>query len=159
VPATSKLEIERDRVLPDLGESGPALSPDGLPDDIGLYALWPASEQSLAELGLENRPDQTPLIHRPLYVGHDPPGDAPRFTQWISTDRITHSGERVLFFENDVTDGQSGSSLYHNYGEDCYFCTLAIVAGGPCGSSGDNCGSRITKEVFRVISAVKNWNP
>jgi hypothetical protein len=93
-----KLEIERDRVLPDLSESGSVLPPDELPDDRGLYALWPASEQSLAELGLENRADQIPLIHRPLYVGKAQDSIFERVTgKHLASGHTGHSSPRRSF--------------------------------------------------------------
>jgi hypothetical protein len=63
------IELERDRVLVYLGPDGPVLSPDELPDDTGLYALWPLSDRSISELGLEDVPRVAPLLTRPFYVG------------------------------------------------------------------------------------------
>lgn len=65
----SKLEVECNRVISQLGDCGPILPPEQLPDDMGLYALWPESERSITELGLEDCLDEAGLTTRPLYVG------------------------------------------------------------------------------------------
>jgi hypothetical protein len=65
------LESERDRVLAFLGENGPVLSPEDLPDEPGIYALWPTGQQSISDLGLEEVEGEPPLTARALYVGKD----------------------------------------------------------------------------------------
>ena len=63
------LIAERDRAIPHLDHQGPVLSPVDLPDDPGLYALWPASKGAITDLNLRDVQDESPLAARPLYVG------------------------------------------------------------------------------------------
>lgn len=68
-PVMTSLELERDRVLMSLSKDGAVLSADQLLGEPGLYALWPASGETLKQLGLKDASGETPLVHRPMYIG------------------------------------------------------------------------------------------
>jgi hypothetical protein len=63
------LEAERDRIVLPLGEDGPVWTPDELPNEAGIYALWAVEQTTISDLGLEDVEGEPPLASRPLYVG------------------------------------------------------------------------------------------
>lgn len=85
------------------------------------------------------------------------PGDkADAHQQWASDGTISRSTANKLFYDNDTTGGMSGSPVWlrnngnawaigiHTNGEDASF------------SPGSNSGTRISQDIFDLMTAVKN---
>jgi hypothetical protein len=70
--STHELEAECRRIVALLHGKPPRRGSVGsLPDSAGIYTVWIASKKGLKDLGLQDQPEEPPLIGRPLYVGKD----------------------------------------------------------------------------------------
>lgn len=69
MPTERDTSAERDRVLPLLGSDGPIVLPADLPEEPGLYTIWPVTEKTIRDLGLEDVEGEPALTGRLLYLG------------------------------------------------------------------------------------------
>ena len=88
----SALKAERNRVLGVLDETAKTQQvAASLPDSAGIYALWPATERALTELGLEDAPTGPPLMELPFYVGKDTRSVSKRLSKHFTSGDTGHS--------------------------------------------------------------------
>lgn len=76
--------------------------------------------------------------------------------QWASDGRVNFATNKKLYYDNDTNGGMSGAPLWV-YGSGNSIWSIGLHTNGENAfSPGNNSGTRISQEIFDLITAVKN---
>jgi hypothetical protein len=154
---SAALADECDRILNRLDETPKTRqAARASPDSPGIYTIWSADPAGLRDLELENKPGETPLMGRPLYVGKATDSTLVRLDKHFDPGDTGHStARRTLASLLDLESRPRRTTIEHPTPKQLQ----TLVSNFDLTESADGVLSRWMKENLLVCAAASTFTP